>query len=77
MKKKITNEEIGQYLGKLAEQIRDEMDLDLRIAYGQMMLAENDLASTFNDEQRSLYADLCQKRDAFYKIAGELYQRKY
>ncbi len=76
MKKKVTNEEVGLVLGKLADKIRSEMDYDFRVAYGQMGLAENELVSTFDEKQKELYNDFCQKREAFYDIASEIYKRK-
>ncbi len=77
MKKKLTNEEIAQFIGKIAEQVRDEMDNDLARAYGHMCVAETDLANTFNEKQKQLYEDFCKKREEFYSIAAELYERKY
>ena len=77
MKNKITNEQIGQFIGDLAQQIRDELDYDLRVAKGQMSLAENDLVDTLTPAQKQLYDTFCQKRNAFYKIANDLYKRVY
>ena len=77
MKNKITNEQIGQFIGDLAQQIRDELDYDLRVAKGQMSLAENDLVDTLTPAQKQLYDTFCQKRNAFYKIANDLYIRVY
>ena len=59
MKKKFTNEEIGQIIGKIAEKIREEMDYDFRVAESQMQLAEKELAESLNDEQLKLYNDYC------------------
>ena len=77
MKKKITNEEVGKVIGELADKIRSDMDYDFRVAYGQMGVAENDLVSTFNENQLKLYKDFCEKREAFFSIASEIYQRKF
>ena len=77
MKKKLTNEEIAQFIGKIADQVRDEMDNDLARTYGHMCVAETDLADTFNKEQKERYEDFCQNREEFYSIAAELYERKY
>ncbi len=75
-KKKITDEQIAESIGKLAEQVKSEMDFDLRVAHGQMWLAEHDLVDTFTEEQLKLYKDFCEKRDIFFDIASELYERK-
>ena len=77
MKKKFTNEEVGQMIGKMAEKIRDEMDYEFRVAQSQMSIAENDLVNALTEEQYKLYKDYSEKRNNFYKIAKELYTRKF
>ena len=77
MKKKFTNEEVGQVIGKMAEKIRDEMDYEFRVAQSQMSIAENDLVNALTEEQYKLYKDYSEKRNNFYKIAKELYTRKF
>lgn len=76
MKKKITNEEVASILGKIAEDIRDDLDYDFRVAQSQMWIAENDLVDSLNEQQKKLYDDFSEKRNTFFKIASELYQRK-
>ena len=77
MKKKVTNDEVAKAIGKLAEEIRSEMDYDFRVAQSQMWLAENDLVDTLDEKQKVLYNDFCEKRNRFYAIAEELYKRKF
>ena len=77
MKKKITNEEIGQFIGKLADELRSEADFDFRVAQSQMYIAEKDLIESLNAKQLELYKDFSDKRNAFYKIASDMYQRKF
>lgn len=77
MKKKVTNEEIGEIIGKIADNLRNEMDYDFRVAKSQMQIAENDLVATLNEEQLVLYNDYRKKRDEFYAVASEMYQKKY
>lgn len=77
MKKKVTNEEVGKAIGKMAEAVRSEMDYDLRVAESQMAIAEIDLVSSLNEEQKKLYDDFCKKKDAFFNLAREVYKRKY
>lgn len=77
MRKKVTNEDVGKFIGKLADQIRGEMDYDYRVAESQMWLAERELVDSLDEKQQSLYLDFCQKRSAFYDIAKEIYQRKF
>ena len=76
LKKKITNEEVASILGKIAEDIRDDLDYDFRVAQSQMWIAENDLVDSLNEQQKKLYDDFSEKRNTFFKIASELYQRK-
>ena len=76
MKKKFTNEEVGQAIGKIAEEIRSDMDYEFRVAQSQMWIAENDLVDSLNESQHQLYLDYSEKRNTFFKIAKELYERK-
>lgn len=77
MKKKFTEEEIGEMIGKVAEKIRSDMDYEFRVAQSQMWIAENDLVDSLDEKQQELYKDFRDKRDAFFQIAQELYQRKF
>ena len=76
MKKKVTNDNVGEILGQVADQIRSDMDFEFRVAQSQMWRAENDLIDTFTQEQKALYEEYRKKREAFYDIASEMYQRK-
>ena len=77
MKKKVTNEEVAEAIGKIAEKVRDDMDYEFRVAQSQMWIAENDLVDSLNENQHALYKDYSEKRNAFFKIAKELYERKF
>ncbi|MBO5240007.1 MAG: hypothetical protein J6B56_01115 [Clostridia bacterium] len=77
MKKKFTNEEVGEAIGKIAEKVRDDMDYAFRVAQSQMWIAENDLVDALTEDQHELYRVFNEKREDFYKIAKELYQRKF
>ena len=77
MKKKVTDEEIGQIMGKIAEKIRNDMDYEFRVAQSQMWIAENDLVNALDEDQREVYKDYAKKRETFFKIAQELYTRKF
>ena len=77
MKKKVTNEEVGQLFAKMAQDIRDDMDYELRVAESQMWIAENDLVDALNETQHDLYKDYAEKRNHFFKIAKEMYVRKF
>ena len=77
MKKKITNEEIGQIIGKLADKIRKEMNEDLITATNEMQFAEMDLVETLTNEQKVLYDKFIEKREKYYSIASCMYEKKY
>lgn len=77
MKKKVTNEEVAKFIGEVAEQLREEMDHDLKVAKSHMWVAEKQLVDSLTREQYELYQEFAQKRDAYFKLAGEVYQRKY
>ena len=77
MKKKVTNEEVGEAIGKIAEKIRSDMDYEFRVAQSQMWIAENDLIDALEEKQHEAYNNYRDKRETFFKIAGELYQRKF
>lgn len=76
MQKKVTNEEVGQIIGKVAEKVRSDMDYEFRVAQSQMWIAENDLIDALDEKQYGLYKDYSEKREAFFKIAKELYERE-
>ena len=77
MKNKVTNEEVGQAIGEMAEKIRSDLDYEFRVAESQMWIAENDLVDSLNETQQELYKDYSEKRNAFFRLAKELYERKY
>lgn len=54
MKKKVTEEEVGQIIGKIAEKIRDDLDYEFRVAQSQMWIAENDLIDALDETQHEL-----------------------
>lgn len=76
MKKKFTNEEVGQVIGTMADKIRSDMDYEFRVAQSQMWIAENDLVDALDESQHELYRNYSEKREHFFKIAKQLYQRK-
>ena len=73
--KKLGNIIVGQVINRFADKLRSEMDFDL--AQRQMYLAEKDLIESLNAKQLELYKDFSDKRDAFYKVASQIYQKKF
>ena len=68
MKKKFTNEEIGQAIGKIAEKIRDDMDYDFRVAQSQMWIAENDLADSLDEKQKNCITIFVKREICSFKL---------
>ena len=77
MKKKVTKEEVEQIIFRIAEKVRSEMSYELKLARGQMQLAENDLVAALDEKQRELYEDYRKKKETFFEIAEEMYERKF
>ena len=77
MKKKVTNEEVGKVIEKIAEKVRSDMDYEFRVAQSQMWIAENELMDALEESQYDVFKNYAEKRDAFFKIAKELYERKF
>ena len=76
MKKKVSDQDVARFIRQIADKLLGEMDYDLRVAESQMDIAEKDLADTFTNEQKVLYDEFCKKRQVFFRIAGQMYQRK-
>ena len=76
MKRKVTQEEVEQILEKMAEKVRDDLDFEFRVAESQMWIAENDLVDSLTEDQHELYRDYSEKRNYFFQLAKELYERK-
>ena len=76
MKNKVTNEEVGQAIGEMAEKIRSDMDYEFRVAESQMWIAENDLVDSLNETQHELYKDYSEKRNAFFQARKRAVRKK-
>ena len=77
MKKKITDDDVGEIMGAIAEKLRNDLDYEFRVAQSQMWIAENDLVDSLDKKQQALYNDYAEKREYFYRVAKEIYQRKF
>ncbi len=77
MKKKVTDEKATEFINKVAEKVREEMDYEFRVAQSQMWIAENELVDALDEKQHEAYKNYAEKRNAFVAIAKELYQRKF
>lgn len=78
MKKKATKEETTKVINEIAEKVRDDMDYEFRVAQSQMWIAENELVDALlTEEQRQAYKNYSEKKNNFFAIAKELYQRKF
>lgn len=63
MEKKFTNQEIGQIIGKLAEEVRNDIIKDLQVAKTEAIMAENNLINALNDEQKKLFYVYVEKQN--------------
>ena len=71
MKKKITNEEVGKFIGKIANKIREDLDKELRIANSHLYLIEDQLIKTFDENQKILFKEYLEKQERVLKIKSE------
>lgn len=72
MKKKITNEEVGNIIGTIANKIRNDLDDELRIATSHLIWAEHQLIITFDEKQKSLFNEYLEKQEKVLKIKSEM-----
>lgn len=72
MKKKITDEEIGNFIGKIAKSIRDDLDSELKIATSHFIWAENQLVKTFDENQKRLFNEYLEEQEKVLKIKSEI-----
>lgn len=76
MKKKITEEEVREFISKLIDKVNEEMDYTLNFVHSQMSLAENDLVDSLDEKQRALYDVYRKRREEFYDMARQMYVKK-
>ena len=72
MKKKITNEEVGNIIRTIANKICNDLDDELRIATSHLIWAENQLVITFDEKQKSLFNEYLEKQEKVLKIKSEM-----
>ena len=77
MKKKVTNKDVEDILREAVERINIEYRKDLSVASAMMHIAEELLARTFNEKQKKLYEDFCEKRKIFYHEASKIHVDKF
>lgn len=71
MKRKVTEDEIAIFLQKCADQIKSEMDFDLRVAESRMHHSKKDLMETFDENQKKLYKQYIIDKHAYYRLIEE------
>ena len=67
MTKKITDDKVGQFIGKLANEYRSDAERDFRITRNQMLFAEKELINSLDAKQTELYYDFYKKEKLFIK----------
>ena len=76
MKKKVTNDDVKTIISNVADKVRRELDLDLRIAISQMNLKEDELVKSFSSEQQILFKDYLEARQTYIDLSLELLKIK-
>lgn len=76
MERRLTDEEIGKAIGVLAEKVKLEMDFELKVAKSEMIIAENELFLSLNEEQKKLFNIYRKRKEIFFDIAEQMYKRK-
>ena len=71
MKKRITNENVGELIGKIATQIREELDRELSVATSHLIWAEHQLTETFDENQKELFKEYLENQERVNKIKKE------
>ena len=75
MKNKITNDQVEEIIGKMAEEIRSDMDYDFRVAQSQMWIAENDLVESLDINQKKLYDEFSKNEMNFTPLQKKFTKR--
>ena len=68
MKNKITDEKVGEFIKQCADEVKREMDYELRVAESNFYMAENALIHTFSEEQKQLYKEYLDKRQRYFDL---------
>ncbi|MBO7345839.1 MAG: hypothetical protein J6U92_07885 [Clostridia bacterium] len=66
-----------EVIEKVINKTRSEVIDGFYISQARMWATEKKLVKTFTKEQKELYDEYVKKRDLFYAIAGEIYQKKF
>ena len=62
MRKKPTNDDVAKLIKDLAEEVRSQLDFELRVAQSNLNLSERELIDSFTDEQKQLYEQYIKDR---------------
>ena len=71
MKKKVTNEQVGQFIGDIVEIVnkeREEEKKEYNLARCQMFYAESVLVNSLTQDQLELHKIYREKRDSFFNL---------
>ena len=66
-----------EVIDKVINKTRAEVIDGFYVAQARMYVIEKKLVKTFTKEQKALYDEYAKRRDLFYAIAGEIYQKKF
>ena len=72
MKKRITNDNVAEFVGETATKIRFELENELINAKSLMINAETKLLRGLTEEQKQLYADIIKNDRICNRIEADL-----
>lgn len=75
MKRKETNEKIASFIKDVADQVREDLERDVRVAYTHMVNAETQLVNSYTEEQLQLYKEYLEANQAYYDAFCLLHQK--
>ncbi len=76
MRKKVTNEQVAQFIKQCADDVNEQMNYELKVAKSRMDRAEYQLIQTFSKEQRELYQEYLTERQNYIDVVVEKQKTK-
>lgn len=75
MKKRVTNDDIAEFIGEKATKIRTELENQLKRALAQLWIEENEFLETLTKTQRESYYKLLEKQKIICKWQNDLIKK--
>ncbi len=71
MKKKITDQQIAQFISMCVDELNSQMDFDFRVKKSRMLRAKNQLVDSFTPLQKELFEEFEIAQQDFYQLNVE------